>query len=274
MRGRHTVLRKELFAQPARAGALDVVGPARSARQRRHRLVRRLSEPRGPRVDRRHHGVPVVHVPAAQSGLEHRQFVLGAAAIAGGDGARVRSARDGRRQARQTRMRVDAPHGRRRDSLRGRRVRVSRGPAGRARLQRRRARAASVVALVGRSGAGKTTVTDLVARFHDPTKGRILVNGTDIRDFSLQDVSRSARDRPAGRVSVRRIGARQHRLRPARRHRRGGRGRRAARQRARVHRQAARTATRRSSASAASSSRAASSSDWRSRARFWRRRRS
>src|SRR5262245_27636116 len=40
----------------------------------------------------------------------------------------------------------------------------------------------SVVALVGRSGAGKTTVTDLVARFHDPTRGRILLNGTDIRD--------------------------------------------------------------------------------------------
>jgi ATP-binding cassette subfamily B protein/subfamily B ATP-binding cassette protein MsbA len=44
----------------------------------------------------------------------------------------------------------------------------------------------SVVALVGRSGAGKTTVTDLVSRFHDPTKGRILVNGTDIRDFKLR----------------------------------------------------------------------------------------
>jgi ATP-binding cassette subfamily B protein/subfamily B ATP-binding cassette protein MsbA len=44
----------------------------------------------------------------------------------------------------------------------------------------------SVVALVGRSGAGKTTVTDLVARFHDPTHGRILVNGTDIRDFQLK----------------------------------------------------------------------------------------
>ncbi len=44
----------------------------------------------------------------------------------------------------------------------------------------------SVVALVGRSGAGKTTVTDLVARFHDPTRGRILVNGTDIRDFKLR----------------------------------------------------------------------------------------
>jgi len=44
----------------------------------------------------------------------------------------------------------------------------------------------TVVALVGRSGAGKTTVTDLVARFHDPTRGRILVNGTDIRDFQLK----------------------------------------------------------------------------------------
>src|SRR3989442_347155 len=44
----------------------------------------------------------------------------------------------------------------------------------------------SVVALVGRSGAGKTTVTDLVARFHDPTRGRILLNGVDIRDFWLR----------------------------------------------------------------------------------------
>src|SRR6188768_2692160 len=44
----------------------------------------------------------------------------------------------------------------------------------------------SVVALVGRSGAGKTTVTDLVARFHDPTGGRIVLNGTDIREFRLR----------------------------------------------------------------------------------------
>jgi ATP-binding cassette subfamily B protein/subfamily B ATP-binding cassette protein MsbA len=44
----------------------------------------------------------------------------------------------------------------------------------------------SVVALVGRSGAGKTTVTDLVARFHDPTNGRILLNGVDLRDFRLR----------------------------------------------------------------------------------------
>jgi ATP-binding cassette subfamily B protein/subfamily B ATP-binding cassette protein MsbA len=44
----------------------------------------------------------------------------------------------------------------------------------------------TVVALVGRSGAGKTTVTDLVARFHDPTRGRIVLNGTDVRDFRLR----------------------------------------------------------------------------------------
>ena len=44
----------------------------------------------------------------------------------------------------------------------------------------------SVVALVGRSGAGKTTITDLVARFHDPTAGRILLNGTDLRDLRLR----------------------------------------------------------------------------------------
>jgi ATP-binding cassette subfamily B protein len=45
--------------------------------------------------------------------------------------------------------------------------------------------AGAMVALVGNSGAGKTTVTDLLARFHDPSQGRILVNGTDIRDFQL-----------------------------------------------------------------------------------------
>ncbi len=48
----------------------------------------------------------------------------------------------------------------------------------------------SVIALVGRSGAGKTTLTDLVARFHDPTTGRITVNGTDIRDVTLRSYRR------------------------------------------------------------------------------------
>ena len=48
------------------------------------------------------------------------------------------------------------------------------------------AQSGSVIALVGRSGAGKTTVTDLVARFHDPTQGRILLNGMDIRQLRLR----------------------------------------------------------------------------------------
>lgn len=39
------------------------------------------------------------------------------------------------------------------------------------------------VALVGRSGAGKTTLTNLVARFHDPTEGRILIDGHDLQDI-------------------------------------------------------------------------------------------
>ncbi len=44
----------------------------------------------------------------------------------------------------------------------------------------------SVTALVEPSGAGKTTITDLVARFHDPTSGRILLNGVDLRDLKLR----------------------------------------------------------------------------------------
>lgn len=44
----------------------------------------------------------------------------------------------------------------------------------------------SVIALVGASGAGKTTLTDLVARFYDPTAGRILLNGLDLRKIRLK----------------------------------------------------------------------------------------
>ncbi len=43
----------------------------------------------------------------------------------------------------------------------------------------------SVTALVGPSGAGKTTLTDLIARFYDPTSGAIRLNGIDLRDIKL-----------------------------------------------------------------------------------------
>lgn len=51
-------------------------------------------------------------------------------------------------------------------------------------------RTGQTVALVGPSGAGKTTLTDLVCRFHDPTEGRILLNGIDLRDLRLASYRR------------------------------------------------------------------------------------
>ena len=48
--------------------------------------------------------------------------------------------------------------------------------------------AGQVVALVGPSGAGKTTFASLVPRFYDPTAGKITLDGVDIRDLRLRDL--------------------------------------------------------------------------------------
>ncbi|MFM7058397.1 MAG: ABC transporter ATP-binding protein [Planctomycetota bacterium] len=46
--------------------------------------------------------------------------------------------------------------------------------------------AGSIVALVGPSGAGKTTLCNLVARFYDPSSGSIRLDGRDIRDYDVE----------------------------------------------------------------------------------------
>ena len=44
------------------------------------------------------------------------------------------------------------------------------------------------IALVGENGAGKTTLVKLLARLYDPTEGRILLDGADLRDYDLTDL--------------------------------------------------------------------------------------
>src|SRR5215207_929508 len=46
------------------------------------------------------------------------------------------------------------------------------------------------IALVGENGAGKTTLTKLLARLYDPTEGRILLDGIDLRDYDLASLRR------------------------------------------------------------------------------------
>ena len=44
------------------------------------------------------------------------------------------------------------------------------------------------VGIVGATGSGKTTIINLLMRFYDVSRGRILVDGVDIRELALDDV--------------------------------------------------------------------------------------
>jgi len=51
-----------------------------------------------------------------------------------------------------------------------------------------KAKAGDVMAFVGPSGAGKTTLISLIARFYDPNEGSVKIDGADIRDVELQSL--------------------------------------------------------------------------------------
>lgn len=53
-----------------------------------------------------------------------------------------------------------------------------------------RAEAGQTIALVGPSGAGKTTIINMIPRFYDPSEGMIRIDGADARDYRLEDLRR------------------------------------------------------------------------------------
>ena len=66
------------------------------------------------------------------------------------------------------------------------------------------------VALVGETGAGKSTIMKLLARFYDPDEGAVRVDGHDLRDPRPARLPRAARLRAAGGVPVHRHASRDN----------------------------------------------------------------
>ena len=112
-----------------------------------------------------------------------------------------------------------------------------------ARRLRPRVAPGETVALVGTSGSGKSTVALLLPRFYDVAERRGPHRRHDVRDVTLDSLRRQIgvvfEEASCSPTSV----ARQHRLRPARRHRRRDRGRRPGGRGARLHRRRCPTAT-------------------------------
>jgi ABC-type Fe3+/spermidine/putrescine transport system ATPase subunit len=78
-----------------------------------------------------------------------------------------------------------------------------------------------MAAFVGPSGAGKTTITQLVPRFYDPQSGSVRIDGIDVRDVTLASLRAQHRHRHARDVSLPRYDRNESALRARRRDRRG-----------------------------------------------------
>ena len=104
----------------------------------------------------------------------------------------------------------------RRLSLRERVVRLSRQPAAGAGPPGPRIAPGERIALIGENGQGKTTIVKLLTRLYDPTEGRILLDGIDLREYSIEDLHQRDRRHLPGLHALRDDGAGQHRGGPHR----------------------------------------------------------
>ena len=191
--------------------------------------------------------------PAALAALQHVPLRDGRA---GQDHRRARRGARGRRRGRGARScRGSTGHVR----FEARPLRLRRGAGGAARLDLD-VPAGTTVALVGHTGAGKSTIAKLLARFYDPREGRITIDGHDLRDVTQASLRRQLGIVPQEGFLFAGTVAREHRLRPARRPRARRSRRRPGRSAPTASSSGSRTATTPSSASAASGSRSASAS--------------
>ena len=77
--------------------------------------------------------------------------------------------------------------------------------------------AGAKIAIVGPTGAGKSTLVSLLARFHDPIEGAIEIDGVDLREYTLKSLRSQIAMVLQPPLIFPAVGARQHRLWPARR---------------------------------------------------------
>src|SRR5581483_10900169 len=190
-------------ARPRRGGRRRprAGGSARRARRRprggRDRAPHRRHRARGPRRGRRGGGVRGVLLAAlvllATAAFEAVQPLPEAArelAAASGAARRLFALTDAEPPVRDPARPLPAPAGR---LLRVEGVRVRYGPGSPWVLDGVDLELAPgrTVALVGESGAGKTTLASLLPRFRDPNEGRVTLDGRDLRAYAADDVRRA-----------------------------------------------------------------------------------